>query len=225
MRVIVYDLETSGLNRDLHDVIQFAGQALNLTTGQVVDSLEIKVQFSLEHADQEALNVSSYDAGVWEKEAHDPYSAVDEVIRFINRYKSKNELSSKGNTWQSAVLVGYNNHRFDDDFLRAWVKRYSFREGEAPTNGYDSKFLPASYASVDLMPVIRFLSLVKYHTAPTEPHAKFTLESVAQRFGFTNHDAHDAFGDVQATVHVLQKALKLFDKENNTPKRKGLPYK
>lgn len=101
-----------------------------------------------------------------------------------------------------AVVTSYNGIRYDEEILR-----HSFYSNLLPP--YVTQFdgnervdiLSAAQAASALIP--------KPLNLPDGPDGlpSFKLELLAEANGFTGHDAHDAFGDAHATMHVAQ-ALK-----------------
>ena len=72
MKIVFYDIETSGLMPDKHDIIQIAAIAFSIESGNwnELEEFEIKLEFNLEKADPEALKNNCYNKDVWGKEAY-----------------------------------------------------------------------------------------------------------------------------------------------------------
>lgn len=112
MKLLFFDLETTGTQSDKHGIHQLSGA--------VVINGEIKEKFNLHvqpHPgaviDPGALDV----AGVTEEQIK-AYPSMREVysqfICILSRYVDRYNKSDK------FFLVGYNNASFDNQFLRAW---------------------------------------------------------------------------------------------------------
>ncbi|MXP09625.1 exonuclease domain-containing protein [Pseudoblastomonas halimionae] len=102
--------------------------------------------------------------------------------------------------WGAAIFVGYNSMRFDEPLLQR-----AFWQALLPpyvtVTGGNSRF--------DLLPLIRAASLLRpgFFTVPRRETGKasFKLDALAPANGFTAHHAHDALGDVEATLFLAKK--------------------
>jgi exodeoxyribonuclease-1 len=108
------------------------------------------------------------------------------------------QISDLIKRWAPATWTGYNTLAFDEEFLRQ-----SFYQNLHP-NLYQTQF--DKNDRLDLMKVI-------YAVRNREPEAlewplddlgreSFKLDRLAPANGFVHHDAHDALGDVEATIHL-----------------------
>mgnify|MGYP002628355117 CR=1 FL=1 len=113
-------------------------------------------------------------------------------------FEFSHQVSDLIKRWAPATWAGYNTLAFDEEFLRQ-----SFYQNLHP-NLYQTQF--DNNDRLDLMKVI-------YAVRNREPDAlawplddlgreSFKLDRLAPANGFTNHDAHDALGDVEATIHM-----------------------
>jgi exodeoxyribonuclease I len=108
------------------------------------------------------------------------------------------QISGLIKRWAPATWTGYNTLAFDEEFLRQ-----SFYQNLHP-NIYQTQFNHND--RLDLMKAI-------YAVWVGEPDAfewpsddndriSFKLDRLAPTNGFTAHNAHDALGDVEATIHI-----------------------
>ncbi len=113
-------------------------------------------------------------------------------------FEFSHQISDLIKRWAPATWAGYNTLAFDEEFLRQ-----SFYQNLHP-NLYQTQL--ANNDRLDLMKVI-------YAVRDREPDAfewplddlgreSFKLDRLAPANGFANHDAHDALGDVEATIHI-----------------------
>ena len=113
-------------------------------------------------------------------------------------FEFSHQVSDLIKRWAPATWAGYNTLAFDEEFLRQ-----SFYQNLHP-NLYQTQF--DNNDRLDIMKVI-------YAVRNREPDAlawplddlgreSFKLDRLAPANGFTNHDAHDALGDVEATIHM-----------------------
>lgn len=102
--------------------------------------------------------------------------------------------------WAPATWTGYNSFAFDEQFFRQ-----SFYQCLQP-NIYETQF--NGNTRLDVMRVV-FSCHELAHDVLDWPvgdngRQSFRLDRLAPANGFTQHDAHDALGDVEATIHVVR---------------------
>ena len=104
---VLLDLETTGLNSGIHEIIQIGALFGEIGEGQalIYDEYESKViPENIAVASPKALEVNHYDAALWKKEGKHAYSVLPELAKRM-----------KGCTY-----IGYNN-AFDLGFLRTAI--------------------------------------------------------------------------------------------------------
>ena len=112
MKVVFFDLETTGTLVNKHGIHQISGMVL--IDGVVKEKFDLKVQPNPKaEIVQEALDV----AGVTKEQimAYPPMGEVhkqftDMLAKYVNRYSKTDKF----------FLAGFNNAHFDNQFLRAW---------------------------------------------------------------------------------------------------------
>ena len=184
-KVVVFDVETSGLDPAVHEVIQFAAVAVD-AAWQPVGELELKIKFDPEKADPTALELNSYEEGAW-KEAISQAEAVARIGNFLKRHASWTKTSKAGKPYTVARLCAH-NARFDCDFLAAMFKRAG------------GSFCPAAiYEPLDTLALARWVTLC----AAGSPPYDHKLGTLLEHFGIAlGGDSHDALGDVKSTVNL-----------------------
>lgn len=194
--LIVFDLETGGLDKAIHPIIQFAGVAVN-REWEIVDELEVKIEFDLASAQQEALELNSYSEEEWERDAVTEAEAMKMIAAFFKRHDSLAKTSKKGRPYKIARLCGHNASRFDGEFLAAWFKRADM-------------FCPAGcFEALDTVQLARWILFIR--NSPVQPE-NVKLETLAKYLGIEAPNAHDAMGDVKVTVEVARIFSKVVDK-------------
>ena len=122
MKVVFFDLETTGTLVNKHGIHQISGMIV--IDGEVKETFDFKVQPNPKaEIVQEALDV----AGVT-KEQILSYPAMGYVYgqftAILNKYVDKYNKQDK------FFLAGYNNASFDNQFLRAWfLQMENFKQG------------------------------------------------------------------------------------------------
>lgn len=185
--VVFFDLETGGLEHTA-PVIQIAAAAYRLPAWSEVETFERKVQFSESLCSIEALEINSYDAQAWEREAVPEVKAVQDFASFLEPFKTVPRVSRAGRTYRVARLGGHNVASFDISRLLAMGKRHGV-------------FVPVDlYAPLDT----RFGAAWYFARTGEDPPASFKLSDLAQHFGASVEGAHDALVDVRLSAYVAR---------------------
>jgi DNA polymerase-3 subunit epsilon len=172
---IFYDVETTGVKPTKHSIHQIAGGIE--VDGLIHEEFNFKVRpHPKAKIEKEALAVS----GVTEEQvlAYLPMKVVHgQFITLLSKYIDRFDSKSK------AYLVGYNNRKFDDIFLRAWFEQCG-----------DVFF--GSWFWSDSLDVICFAS--EYLSDRRAEMPSFKLHRVAKELGIQVDDSrlHDALYDV-----------------------------
>ncbi len=184
-RIVVFDLETTGLSPDDDQIIQIGAVALDERL-RSVESFEVKVRFDKEAASPVALEVNSYDESAWEAEAVSEREAQKQFTAFLKRHASIRKESKAGKPYYVAQLAAYNS-AFDAPFLRAWYDRMD-------------SFLPSDFHVVCVMQRVMWYFLEKNRRPPKD----WKLETVLNHLGRKMTGAHDAPSDVRATASLYR---------------------
>ena len=180
---IFYDVETTGVKPTKHSIHQIAG-AIEVD-GLVHADFNFKVRpHPKAKIEQQALTV----CGVTEEQilAYPPMEEVHaELIDLLSKYIDRFDKTSK------AYLVGYNNRKFDDIFLRAWFEQCG------------NRFFGSWFWS-DSLDVICFAS--EYLADRRTKMPSFKLHRVAKTLGIEVDETrlHDAIYDVILTRQVYR---------------------
>jgi DNA polymerase-3 subunit epsilon/ribonuclease T len=186
-RLVFIDLETGGLDPKRHPIIQLAAIAVD-SRYQPLEAYEAKVKFNPAHAKAHSLRKNHYHPGVWATEAQEAKLVAQDFSAFLRRHASVPALSADGKAYHVAQLVAH-NAAFDGPFLTAWYDKLKL-------------FLPARRL------VLCTMQLAMWQVISREaPHpSNFQLATLCEYFGVPFHAAaaHDALGDVIATVRLFQ---------------------
>ena len=179
-----YDLETTGTSPAFDQPLQFAAILTDNDLNEV-ERVDIRCRLAPHILPAPwALAVT----GVSPDKLMDP--ALPSWFEFSH------QISDLIKRWAPATWVGYNTIAFDEEFLRQ-----SFYQN-LHANLYQTQF--DNNDRLDLMKVIyavrdRAPNSLKW---PIDERGResFKLDRLAPSNGFANHDAHDALGDVEATI-------------------------
>ncbi|MDX1964972.1 MAG: 3'-5' exonuclease [Pirellulales bacterium] len=185
--LVFFDLETGGIDPKRHPIIQIAAIAVGEDL-EPIEAFEAKIRFSSKTATASSLRKSSYHPGVWAKEGREPAEVAKELAGFLRRHATRPALTADGKKYQVAQLVAH-NAAFDGPFISEWFDRLRV-------------YLPARKL------VLCTLQLALWNAQSqggTEP-ANFQLATLCRHYGVPFHaaSAHDALGDVSATVGLFQ---------------------
>lgn len=188
-RIVVFDLETGGLDPRRHPIIQIAALAVD-HEWQEIEAIQCKLKFDPGKCEPQALQTNHYDAEVWEREAVGAMGARHLLSQFFVRHATKQKRSARtGNLYSVAALAGHNAASFDSGFLVEWYKAAN-------------EFCPAA-----CFEVLDTLHLARWWQAWTgAPLPNLKLETLAAHFGIEVAQAHDALSDVRTTA-ALARAL------------------
>lgn len=182
-----YDLETTGLNPREDRIMQFAGMRTDLELNPIGE----KYNFLVRIADDilpspEAILVTK----ITPRQTLDDGYTEAEAAKILH-----DEIFTEG-----TIAVGYNNVRFDDEFVRHlfWRNYYdpyewSYRDGRSRW---------------DLLDVVRMVRALRPDGIkwPVDDEGRATnrLELLSKINGLEHEKAHDALSDVEALVAVAR---------------------
>ncbi len=192
-----YDLETSGINPRADRVMQFAGQRTDTDLNPIGDPFNIIIRLSSDVLpDPRAVLIT----GITPQQ-----TLADGISEYEFLKVFHTEVATPG-----TVFVGYNNVRFDDEFMRFMLYR----------NFYDAYTWQwkDDRSRWDLLDVIRMTRALRPDGIkwPVDVGGVATnrLELLTAENGLDHAHAHDALNDVYATIAlaklVKEKQPKLF---------------
>lgn len=193
-----YDLETSGTNPRSARIMQFAGQRtdLNLKPTSEPDNILVRMTDDI-LPDPDAILIT----GITPQATRADGITEAEFLRYFTKNISLPET----------IFVGYNNIRFDDEFMRHTMYRNFYDAYEWAWKDGRSRW--------DLLDVIRITRALRPEGIkwPVESGGKPSnrLELLTAINGLDHKNAHDALADVKALIALAKllrnKQTKLFD--------------
>ena len=189
---LFYDLETSGVNPREARVMQFAAQRTDMNLQPIGEPYNYLIRLTPEVLPEpEAILVT----GITPQQAIQSGLTEAEFLKLFQK-----DIATSG-----TVFVGFNSIRFDDEFLRYMHYRnfydpyaWSWQEGRSRW---------------DMLDVVRMTRALRPNgiTWPFNSDGSPTnrLELLTELNGIDHADAHDALGDVRATIAVAQLIKKL----------------
>lgn len=186
MKILYYDLETTGLDYMQHAPIQFAG--LLEVNGEVVEHLDYKMKpYPNDLIDAKALEVNGRTVSQISAFA-DPTMTLAWVCERLDKYVNTRNKSD------GIFLCGYNNVHFDDQFLRRWFTKAGYDQW-----AYMNRFWNESLD----MRILCAAALARERSAMPN----FKLTTVARHFGIEVDDskAHEAMYDAELVRALSRK--------------------
>ena len=193
-----YDLETSGFDPRTQRIMQFAGQRTDMELRPVGEPVNVLVKMTEEILpDPQAILVTGITP---QKTVEEGYSEAD-FLRLLHE-----QVITSG-----TIMVGFNNVRFDDEFMRYILYRNFYDPYEWAWQDQRSRW--------DMLDVVRMTRALRPDGIkwPVDDAGQPTnrLELLSYENGLDHFAAHDALSDVGALIAVAQliqqKQPKLFD--------------
>lgn len=181
MKILFFDLETTGLKPEKHGIHQMSGRIV--IDNEVVEKFNFKVQPNPKALiEDEALSIANVTR---EKiQAYPEMKIVyNQLIEMLARYVDKFDKKDK------FFLCGYNNASFDNQFLRGFFLQNN-------DNYFGSWFWSNSF---DVMVLAsKHLASVRYKMPD------FKLKTVAKYMGIEVDESrlHDAEYDIELTIGI-----------------------
>lgn len=184
-KLLFLDLETTGINPELHGIVSIS--AITDILNQQPEAVDLRLKpFDGCSYDAQALEVinTTYE----EIQAYQPETAVyaillDFIEKKVNKYDKQDKFT----------VVGY-NCMFDMAFLANLFKR-NF-------NNYTYAYFNAYY--VDLFAIVKLIHSIKPY--PTE---NLKLATICKYYGISLDNAHNSFADIKATRELYYKIIPL----------------
>lgn len=183
-----YDLETSGTDAAADRIMQFAGQGTDSELNAVGEPFVTYIRLTPDVLpDPGACLVTGITPQRAAREGMEEWQAFRRI---------QTELMQPG-----TCLAGFNNLRFDDNFLR-----HGFYRNLMDPYAHEWKDGNSRFDIIDLVRAAAALRPEGMEWPRTEEgEPTFRLESLSEANGFDHADAHDALADVQATLFVARK--------------------
>jgi exodeoxyribonuclease I len=193
-----YDLETSGLDARTGRIMQFAGQRTDMALNPVGDPVDVLVRLSDDILPSpEAILVT----GITPQKTLQDGLGEPEFAKFISE-----EVFTP-----DTIVVGFNNVRFDDDFIRNTLWRNFYDPYEWAWKDDRSRW--------DMLDVVRMTRALRPEGIewPVDDEGKATnrLELLTAANKLNHVKSHDALSDVEGLIDITKlirdKQPKLFD--------------
>jgi DNA polymerase-3 subunit epsilon len=193
MKILFYDLETTGIDYKQDAIIQFAGILTEINEINNEISILDKFNYEMRPAAGKRIDLASLDINGYTLEQLKDFKSSNEIYIEFSNLLGKH--CNKYNKLDKITLCGYNNLHFDNDFLRQWFI----------DNG-DNYF--GSWFWSNAIDVMSETGLYFLHYRPALNN--FKLGTVAKFLDIETDDSalHDGFYDIKLTMKIFLKLLK-----------------
>ncbi len=192
-----YDLETSGLNSKLDRIMQFAGIRTDKDFNQIGEPINELIRLN---DDVLPSPKASMVTGITPQQTvADGYTEAEFAKKLHDEIFTPN-----------TVVVGFNNIRFDDEFIRHFFWRNFYDPYEwSYANGR------SRWDMLDVVRMVRALRPEGIEWPEVDGRAVNKLELLTRVNGIDHYKAHDALSDVYALIEITkliaQKQPKMFE--------------
>lgn len=202
MNLVIFDLETTGIDVERNEIIQIGALVADLNTGRTLGQFEMKLlpsekgKTDLAKMCEEGFK-NCYNEEVWKENGVAAVLALQRFAGWVGRYADQKKLSKANRPYYIAQSCGYNAAKFDMPFILNECRKHNI-------------FLPLAMNCWDTLQLATWVFYA--HQIVSED---LKLSSVAKVLGVSLENAHDALGDVQATKEITFKLLRMIQPENN----------
>ena len=199
MNLVIFDLETTGVDIIKDEIIQIGAVCIDTQTGKEILDFETKL-LPTEKGIASLMKMKEtgfkncYDPEIWGLEGVAKAVALQRFAGWIGRFTDQKRVSKSGRSYYVVQGCGYNSVKFDHPFLLN-VCRFS------------NIFIPMDMRVWDTM---QFAML--YASVRNIEIDDFKLETVAKALKIELLQAHDALEDARATAkitfHILNELRK-----------------
>jgi exodeoxyribonuclease I len=187
MSFIFYDTETTGTDTWFDQILQLAAIKTDAEFNEI-DRLEIRCR-PLEHIvpSPGAMTIT----GVRATQLSD--------VSLCSHYEMIRTIREKLLSWSPATFIGYNSLEFDEDLLRQALYKTLHQPYLTNTNGNARSDAFRMAHACNLFAPQRLVIPIN-----DDGEQVFKLDRLAPANGFAHDRAHDAMGDVEATIHICR---------------------
>lgn len=191
MKLLFYDLETTGLHPETASIIQLAGIMTELDESNEIKPLD-GFNYTMKPRAGREIDLSALDINGFTMEELATFQDDREVFEKFTKFLNKH--IDQFNKVDKAILAGYNNTHFDTDFLRQW-----FIDNN---NNYFGSYFWSN--SIDVMP-----EASRYFVHYRPALLNFKLGTVAKAMGIETDKSslHDGLYDIKLTLLMFKKLL------------------
>jgi len=185
-KIISYDTESTGLAKPFEAILQFAARVYD-EEGNILESVNWRARPPRHVLPSPGALMTTR-------------TSISEALgATLSAYELANEMSQFFEANSPAIVTGYNILAYDEELVRHTMYGNLLAPYVTQTPGNER---------MDILLALKAACICDptSYDMPTNTKGKrsFKLEHVAPHFGYPGHDAHDALGDVDATMFVAR---------------------
>lgn len=189
MNVVIFDLETTGVDVSKDEIIQIGAICMDSITGKEISSFEVKLLptakgvVSLNIMKESGFN-NCYDPEIWGLEGVHKAMALQKFAGWVGRFTDQKRIAKSGRSYYVVQGCGYNAAKFDHPFILNVCR-------------FVNIFLPMDMRVWDTMQ----FAMLYFAMRNIEPE-DYKLETIAKNMKIELLHAHDALEDARATAKI-----------------------
>lgn len=218
-KIVFFDLETSGLDKDEHAIVQIGAIAFDVATFTEIERIDIRVKFNFAKASPRALAINGVANRAMEMGGIPPIDEVPDTVKELTD-GAFNVFKTMANSWNETAIMPTVAEKQFSQFLKrhATVSKIS-KAGNlyqvtqlAGHNATDfdmpflrawykrlGKFMPANWFAMDTLT----MALANQMIGGID-YADLKLETLLRHHGIAESQTHDALSDVAQTAALCQ---------------------
>jgi DNA polymerase III epsilon subunit-like protein len=189
MNVVIFDLETTGVDVSKDEIIQIGAICMDSITGKEISSFEVKL-LPTEKGVQSLIKMKEsgfnncYDPEIWGLEGVHSAMALQRFAGWVGRFTDQKRIAKSGKSYYVVQGCGYNAAKFDHPFILNVCR-------------FVNIFLPMDMRVWDTMQFV-MLYFAVHNIEPLD----YKLETTAKNMKIELSHAHDALEDARATAKI-----------------------
>lgn len=190
MNVVIFDLETTGVDVSKDEIIQIGAICMDSITGKEISSFEVKLLptakgvVSLNIMKESGFN-NCYDPEIWGLEGVSKSLALNRFAGWVGRFTDQKRAAKQtGRSYYVVQGCGYNAAKFDHPFILNVCRFHNI-------------FLPMDMRVWDTMQ----FAMLYFAVRNIEPE-DYKLETITKNMKIELLNAHDALEDARATAKI-----------------------
>ena len=189
-KLVFIDIETTGLNADKHEIVEFSAIITNSDASKILDTINISIKPELiENIDQTALEVTNKTVDDLLNNEYTMHEAHKIICEKLEEHVDRRDKTDK------LQFIAYNSE-FDEKFVRKLFTKC------------EDKYFNALFwnPSICMMKEIAFMLRNERNKINS-----FKLESICKLLDieFNKDKAHNSLYDIEKTLEIFKKSLNL----------------
>lgn len=202
MKILYIDVETTGLDWNLHGIVQLA--FIIEIDGQVVEQHECKMMPHIQDKiDKKAMDINGLFKSCTTAEDGYSWQWLDEQLNPFDVWIGVRNIWSKYidkfNSQDKFIVAGYNCQAFDIPFLRKWIEKCEYNDRYSVAGAF------LGHTCLDPLPILQFWKASGHLIDRSHTPLNLKLSTVCELLDIDYQFAHDALSDIRATRILVKR--------------------